>query len=109
MMMVHRVLLVQRVVSYLLETGVVVLILKLCVVMMESTVVLKVCLFKKNLKLVVAMLRPIRTSVEPNVRMIEILCKFFTKLIDILLQELKHFESQVKIKRQDNEMNKLLV
>ena len=48
-MMVHRVLLVQRVVSYLLETGVVVLILKLCVVMMESTVVLKVCLFKKNL------------------------------------------------------------
>ena len=45
MMMVHRVLLVQRVVSYLLETGVVVLILKLCVVMMESTVVLKVCLF----------------------------------------------------------------
>ena len=56
MMMVHRVLLVQRVVSYLLETGVVVLILKLCVVMMESTVVLKVCLFKKYLKLVVAML-----------------------------------------------------
>ena len=71
MMMVHRVLLVQRVVSYLLETGVVVLILKLCVVMMESTVVLKVCFFKKNLKLVVAMLRPIRTSDEPNVRMIK--------------------------------------
>ena len=54
MMMVHRVLLVQRVVSYLLETGVVVLILKLCVVMMESTVVLKVCLIKKNLKSIFA-------------------------------------------------------
>ena len=44
-MMVRRVLLVQRVVNYLLEAMVVVLILKLCVVTMENTAVLMVCYF----------------------------------------------------------------
>ena len=42
---VHRVLVVQRVVNYLLDSGDVVLILKLCVVMMENIAVLVVCLF----------------------------------------------------------------
>ena len=42
---VHRVLVVQRVVNYLLDSGDVVLILKLCVVMMENIAVLAVCLF----------------------------------------------------------------
>ena len=41
-MMVRRVLLVQRVVNYLLEAMVVVLILKLCVVTMGNTAVLMV-------------------------------------------------------------------
>ena len=45
MMMVRRVLVVQRVVNYLLDSGDVVLILKLCVVMMENIAVLAVCLF----------------------------------------------------------------
>ena len=42
---VHRVLVVQRVVNYLLDSGDVVLILKLCVVMMENIAALAVCLF----------------------------------------------------------------
>ena len=42
---VHRVLVVQRVVNYLLDSGDVVLILKLCAVMMENIAVLAVCLF----------------------------------------------------------------
>ena len=42
---VHRVLVVQRVVNYLLDSGDVVLILKLCVVMMGNIAVLAVCLF----------------------------------------------------------------
>ena len=46
-MMVHRVLVVQRVVNYLLESGDVVLILKLCVVMMKNIAVLAVCLLQK--------------------------------------------------------------
>ena len=44
---VHRVLVVQRVVNYLLDSGDVVLILKLCVVMMENIAVQAVCLFSK--------------------------------------------------------------
>ena len=40
---VHRVLVVQRVVNYLLDSGDVVLILKLCVVMMENIAALAVC------------------------------------------------------------------
>ena len=44
---VHRVLVVQRVVNYLLDSGDVVLILKLCVVMMENIAVLAVCLFSR--------------------------------------------------------------
>ena len=47
MMMVHRVLVVQRVVNYLLDSGDVVLILKLFVVMMENIAVLTVCLFSR--------------------------------------------------------------
>ena len=43
---VHRVLVVQRVVNYLLDSGDVVLILKLCVVMTENIAVLAVCLFR---------------------------------------------------------------
>ena len=42
---VHRALVVQRVVNYLLDSGDVVLILKLCVVMTENIAVLAVCLF----------------------------------------------------------------
>ena len=42
---VHRVLVVQRVVNYLLDSGDVVLILKLCVVTMENIAVLAVGLF----------------------------------------------------------------
>ena len=42
---VHRVLVVQRVVNYLLDSGDVVLILKQCVVMMENIAVQAVRLF----------------------------------------------------------------
>ena len=45
---VHRVLVVQRVVNYLLDSGDVVLILKLCVVMMENIAAQAVCLFISN-------------------------------------------------------------
>ena len=44
---VHRVLVEQRVVNYLLDSGDVVLILKLCVVMMVNIAVLVVCLFSR--------------------------------------------------------------